>query len=99
MVETVPTPASRVLAMDGVEKLHAVQMGFQMAITAVKSLSLKSSYHTCHCLSVPWRGDPDPVHTHKARPIRLLWAHMFQSNKLDDFGLHIYTIIFKKKML
>lgn len=64
----------------------------RMAMRAVHSLTLKSSYHTCQCLSVPQRGAPDTKHT----PIRHLWAHMSQWNKLDDFGLCISTSILKK---
>lgn len=94
-MEALPTPVSRVLAMDGVRSWMQSRWAVRMAMRAVNSLTLKSSYHICPCLSVPWTEAPDPGHTQKA--IRLLWAHMLQCNKLDDFGLHISTSIFKRR--
>lgn len=65
----------------------------RMAMRAVHSLTLKSSYHTCQCLSVPQRGAPDPVHTHKAHAhqaplgsyvaveqVRWLWVMYFHQH-------------------
>lgn len=93
VVEALPIPASRVLAMDGLEKWHAVQLGCQNGHESCGQFNLKSSCHTCQCLSMPWRDAPDPVHTHKAHPhqafldwyvtaerVRWLWITFFHQH-------------------